>query len=125
MLSHSELHSDEVKLLPPDSPSREELAHRLTPLPEYRPPPPEPTQRPQFSVGDVLVVMVGVAVGLSGGTWIRADTFAAILGLATLLGLLLVHLYPPQSHLGKLIWATMVLAYVMAVAAALLKPAAA
>ena len=85
-------------------------------------PRPNATSRPQFSVGDVMIVMVGVAVGLAGGTWMPADIFAAMLGLVTLLGLLLVHLYPPETHLAKLIWATLVLAYVMAVFAALLKP---
>ena len=93
------------------------------PPPKLEPPPPERPGRPQFSVGDVMIVMVGVAVGLAGGTWMPPDIFAAVLGLLTLVGLLLVHLYPPETHLAKLIWASLVLAYVMAVFAALLKPA--
>jgi hypothetical protein len=79
-------------------------------------------RRPQFSVGEILVVMVGVAAGLAGGTWMPADIFAAILGLVTLLGLLAVHLHPPRSRLGKLLWMTLVLAYVMAVLAAIVRP---
>jgi hypothetical protein len=113
---------DEFRVLPPEGHSREELSHFLEPPPSFQPPPPEPVARPQFTLGDVLVVMVGVAVGLAGGTWMPADHFAAIMGLVTLLSLLAVHLYPPESHLGKLIWATIVLAYVMAVLTALLKP---
>ncbi len=116
---------DDFRLLPPEGHSREEMAELLDPPQPFKPPPPEAAARPQFSVGDVLIVMVGVAVGLAGGTWMRPDHFAAIMGLVTLLGLLAVHLYPPESHLGKLIWATIVLAYLMAVLAALLKPAAA
>jgi hypothetical protein len=115
---------DDMRLLPPEGRSREEMAHLLDPPQPFEPPPPAIAVRPQFSVGDVLIVMVGVAVGLAGGTWMRPDHFAAIMGLVTLLGLLAVHLYPPESRLGKLIWATIVLAYVMAVLTALLKPAA-
>jgi len=114
---------EDFRVLPPEGHSREQLSHLLEPPPTYEPPPAEPAARPQFSVGDLLVVMVGVAVGLAGATWMRPDHFAAIMGLVTLLGLLAVHLYPPESHLGKLLWATIVLAYVMAVLTALLKPA--
>ena len=116
---------DDFRLLPPEGPSREELSHVLEPPPAFQPPPPEPVRRPQFTLGDVLIVMVGVAVGLAGATWMRADHFAGVMGLVALLGLLVVHLYPPQSHLGNLIWATVVLAYAMALLTALLKPAVA
>jgi hypothetical protein len=33
-----------------------------------------------------------------------------------------VHLYPPETRLGKLVWATIVLAYAIAVVTALFKP---
>jgi hypothetical protein len=83
----------------------------------------EPASRwPQFSVGDVMILMVGVAGGLAGGTWMPTDVFAAVLGLATLVGLLVVSWRPPETHLGKLIWATLVIAYVMAVFAAVFRP---
>ena len=52
--------------------------------------------QPQFSVGDVLIVMVGVAVGLAGGTWMPTDHFAAVMGLVTLLGLLVVICIRPK-----------------------------
>jgi|GEM_PF-2958606 hypothetical protein len=115
---------DDFRLLPPEGHSREELSQLLKPPPTFQPPP-EIAARPQFTVADVLVVMVGVAVGLAGATWMRPDYFAAVMGLVTLVGLLAVHLWPPESHLGKLIWATIVMAYVMAVLTALLKPAVA
>jgi hypothetical protein len=118
------LDDDQFRLSPPECPSREELAHRLQPAPAFEPPAAEPSRRPQYSVGDVMILMVGVAVGLAGGTWMPADVFAGVLGLATLLGLLLVHLYPPESHVAKLLWSTMVLAYLIAVFTALLRPVA-
>ncbi|MDX1944769.1 MAG: hypothetical protein SFU86_05120 [Pirellulaceae bacterium] len=114
--------ADEFPLRPLDCPSREQWSARLEPPPQPVLPPAEPPRRPQFSVGEVMIVMVGVAVGLAGGTWMPADIFAASLGLVTLFGLLVVHMHPPESRLAKLIWATLVLAYVMAVFAALLKP---
>jgi hypothetical protein len=112
---------EEFRLRPPDCPSREEKLH------EFEPPPPLPifalpTAPPfQFSVFDVMVVMVGVAGGLAGGTWMPSDIFAAILGLVTLLGLALVHFFPPQSHFAQLVWGSLVLAYVVAVGAAIFK----
>lgn len=112
----------DFEIRPPDGPSREELSRRLDPPPSLQPPPVATAPRPQFGVGDLMVVMVGVAAGLAGGTWMPPDIFAAILGLVTLFGLLAVHLYPPESHLGKLLWGTLVLAYVMAVLAALCQP---
>jgi hypothetical protein len=84
-------------------------------------PQPKSPEWPQFRISDLLILMIGAAVGLAGGTWGPADLFAAILGLITLIGLLFVHLFPPRSRTGKLVWATVVLAYVMAVAAALVK----
>ena len=83
---------------------------------------PAPTRRGQFSVGDLLILTVGVAVGLAGGSWMPTDVFAAVLGLCTLLGLLVVSWRPPRSHLGKVLWATLVLAYVIAVFAAVFRP---
>src|SRR5690242_12292270 len=99
--------SDEhgFSLREPDCPSREELErHLLGPI-ELEPEPPRPPG-PQFSLSDVMILTVGVAVGLAGGSWMPTDLFAAILGMATLAGLLVVSLYPPDSHLGKLIWAS-------------------
>lgn len=77
--------------------------------------------RPRFSIGDLLIVTVGAAVGLAGGTWMPADLFAAILGLITLLSLLLVHLFPPRSRAGKVMWAALVVGYITAVLAALIR----
>ena len=71
-----------------------------------------------------MILMVGVAIGLAGGSWMPTDVFAATLGLLTLVGLLVVSWHPPETHLGKLIWATLVLAYVIAVFAAVFRPLA-
>jgi len=119
---HPQEKADEpLRLRLPECPSREEQ------LREFEPPPPLPafvlpTAPPfQFSVFDVMVVMVGVAGGLAGGTWMPSDIFAAILGLVTLLGLALVHFFPPQSHFAQLVWGSLVLAYIVAVGAAIFK----
>jgi hypothetical protein len=83
---------------------------------------PAALHRPQFGVRDVMVLSVGVAAGLAGGRWIAPDHFAVIVGLVTLLGLLTVHVYPPRSQWGKLLWGTLVAAYVVAVGMALCRP---
>ena len=112
---------EEFRLRLPECPSREEQ------LREIEPPPPLPvaalpTAPPfQFSVSDVMIVMIGVAGGLAGGTWMPSDIFAAVLGLVTLLGLVLIHFFPPESHFARLLWGTLVLAYIVAVAAAIIK----
>lgn len=74
---------------------------------------------PRFSIAFLLFAMVGVGIGLAGGTWM----FAAILGLATLFGLLIVHLLPPRTQPGQLVWAAIVTGYITAVLTALIKSA--
>jgi hypothetical protein len=113
---------DDVVLRPPDCPSREELERGFREPVQL--PAPEPVQQPplQFSVRDLMILMVGVAAGLAGGTWMPTDVFAAILGLATLAGLLLVSWRPPETHLGKMIWASFVVAYFLAVLVAVFRP---
>jgi hypothetical protein len=109
-------------LRPPECPSREELERDLADpiqLPDPSPLRPPP---PQFSLGDIMLLMVGVAAGLAGGSWMATDLFAAILGLATLVGLLIVSWHPPETRLGKIIWASFVVAYFMSVLAAVLRP---
>ena len=85
-------------------------------------PPTSAPPPPQFSLGDVMILMVGVAVGLAGGSWMPNDAFAAILGLVTLVGLVAVSWYPPQTRLGRIVWAALVAAYFMAVLAAIVRP---
>lgn len=115
--------SDEFVLRPPDGPGRERIERFLDPPPQLPPdPPPKPSEY-QFRLTDLLIVTAGVAVGLAGGSWMRRDVFAAVLGLVTLLGLMAVHIYPPESRLGKVIWGTLVLAYLVSVGAAILRPA--
>ena len=112
---------EEFRLRPSDCPSREEKLLEYEPFPQLpaMPIPAAPTF--QFTVFDLMIVMVGVAGGLAGGTWMPSDIFAAILGLVTLLGLVLIHFFPPESHFARLMWGTLVLAYIVAVGAAIFK----
>ena len=112
---------DQFRLRPPDCPSREEKLHELEPLPVFSVVPIPAAPPFQFTVFDLMVVMIGVAGGLAGGTWMPSDIFAALLGLVTLFGLALVHFFPPESHFARLMWGTLVLAYVIAVGAAIFK----
>jgi hypothetical protein len=109
-------------LRPPECPSRDEWQRVLKGPIEILPEPAAPPRWPQFSLGDLMILMVGVAAGLAGGSWMPTDLFAAILGLATLLGLLVVSWRPPESHVGRVIWASFVVAYFMAVLAAVFHP---
>jgi len=107
-------------LLPPEGPSREELERGLSdPIELPGPPPPPPP--PQFSIRDAMLLMVGLSVGLAGGSWMPSDAVAAVLGMVTVLGLVVVTLYPPESRLGKLIWASLVVAYFTALLAAIIR----
>jgi hypothetical protein len=81
------------------------------------------TDRPRFSIADLLIAMVGVAIGMAGGTWMQADLFAAILGLVTLVGLLVVHLFPPRRIVPRMLWSALVCGYIAAVSTALLESA--
>jgi hypothetical protein len=81
------------------------------------------TDRPRYSIADLLIVMVGAAIGLAGGTWMQADLFAAIVGLLTLVGLLVVHLFPPQKAVPRMLWSALVCGYIAAVCTALIKSA--
>ena len=113
--------SDQIRLRPLDCPSREEKLREFEPFPPL-PVVPIPVAPPfQFTVFDIMIVMIGVAGGLAGGTWMPSDIFAAILGLVTLLGLALIHFFPPESHFARLMWGTLVLAYIVAVGAAIFK----
>ena len=114
--------SEPIALQPPDCPSRDDWARHLNRPPEPEPPPPPPPRWPQFSLSDLLILTVGIAAGLAGGSWMPTDVFAAILGLITLVGLLVVSWQPPETHLGKLIWATVVISYIVAVGAAIFRP---
>ncbi|HZL91035.1 MAG TPA: hypothetical protein VFB96_21900 [Pirellulaceae bacterium] len=110
--------ADELRLLPPDCPSSDQFLRQYAVAEEPEPPPPPPPQRFQFSLVDLMVVMIGVAVGLAGGTWMPAEQFAGIMGLLILLGLVLIHFYPLESHGARLAWGTFILAYFVALVAA-------
>lgn len=116
---------DDFKLRPPDGPGRERIEKFLEPSPLAAMPEEPPAKSEyQFRLTDILIVTAGVGLGLAGGSWMPRDIFAAILGLVTLLGLMLVHVYPPESRLGKVLWGTLVMAYLISVVAAIFRPLA-
>lgn len=112
--------AEELRVLPAEGPSREELSRQIEPPPPLALPAVEVERPVQWSISDLLVVTTGVAISLAGGTWMPPQVFAAVLGLVTLIFLLIVHLHPPESRLAKVIWGTLVFAYILAVVAAVL-----
>jgi hypothetical protein len=113
--------AEDFRLRLPDCPSREEQLREFEPFPPIPAAPVAAAPAFQYSVFDLMIVMVGIAGGLAGGTWMPSDLFAALLGLVTLIGLALIHFIPPESHFARLLWGTLVLSYVVAVGAAIFK----
>src|SRR5689334_7705976 len=96
---------DDFLLRPPECRSREELERELAD-PIVLPNPPPPAAPFQFSIGDVMLLMVGVSVGVAGGSWMPARTFGFALGLMTILVLIAFTLHPPQSRTARLVLTT-------------------
>ncbi|WP_254508411.1 hypothetical protein [Anatilimnocola floriformis] len=116
---------DEFKLQPPDGPGRERIEKFFDGSPlAAMPVDPPPKSDYQFRLTDLLIVTAGVGLGLAGGSWMPRDIFAAILGVVTLIGLMAVHIYPPESRLSKVLWATLVMSYLISVVAAIFRPLA-
>ena len=114
--------ADELRLLPPDCPSSDQFRQHFEKLDAAEPEPaPAVPPRFQFSLVDLMIVTAGVGLGLAGGTWMPADYFAGIMGLLILGGLILVHFYPLESHGAKLAWGTFILAYFVALLAAVFR----
>lgn len=113
--------ADELRLLPPDCPSSDQFRQRFEKSDAVEPAPVPPPARYQFSLVDLMIVTAGVGLGLAGGTWMPADYFAGIMGLLILGGLILVHFYPLESHGAKLAWGTFILAYFVALLAAIFR----
>lgn len=91
-------------------------------LPEPDEPPPSP--RLQFSLVELMVITLAVAVGMAGGTWMPPSMFAGVMSILAMVGLLAVHFFPPESRGGWLVWVTVFLAYFVAVLVAVMKPGA-
>ena len=115
------LRPGDFRLLPPEGKTPEEL---LGPAPAPKLPEAEgEAVRPpfQFSIGELMLITVGVSLGAAGYHWFPVDIYAAILGLCTLVGLMVVSHYPPQSRGVKIIWAMLIAAYAASVAIAVFK----
>jgi hypothetical protein len=115
---------DDFTLRPLECRSREELERELADpilLPEA-PPPPRPWQ---FSIGDVMFLMVGGSIGLAGGSTLWGHAFEFALGLVTLSLLVIFQFHPPQTHAGRLVLTAVLIAYFSALLAAAIRPTAA
>jgi hypothetical protein len=114
---------DDFRLRPPECRSREELERELAD-PICFPEAPPPAAPFQFSIGDVMLLMVGVSVGVAGGSWMPARIFGFYLGLLTILVLIGFTLHPPQSRTARLVLTTVLVAYFSAMLAAAIRPPA-
>ena len=113
--------SRELNLLPVDGKTPEELSQR----PKYflkATHEPEVEKPYQFSLAELMLITTGVALGAAGGRWFPSDVYAALMGLVTVVGLLVVTLHPPQSRWAKIVWGMLIAAYAVAVFVAILKP---
>ena len=120
-VSPSPLRPGEFRLLPPEGKTPEEL---LGPAPAVKLPEAEGQIKRspfQFSIGELMLITVGVSLGAAGYHWFPVDIYAAILGLFTLVGLIVVSHNPPESRRAKIIWAMLIVAYAVAVAMAVFK----
>jgi hypothetical protein len=122
-MMESSFQDDEFALKPIENPSREQFERKFEPISVEAPTTPAPKPI-RFSLSDIMLVMVGVAIGSAGGNWMPAEAFAGWMGIAAIAAVILVQHYPPASHLARVCWLAMGLAYVIALALAIFRLAA-
>lgn len=120
-MADSSIQDDEFVLRPIENPSREQFERKLEPISVDASPPVAAAKPIRFSLADMMLVTVGIAVGSAGGNWVPADVFAGLLGVAAVTAVLLVQCYPPESHFARVSWLAMGLAYAVALAVAIFK----
>jgi len=81
-------------------------------------PPEEPFQ---FRISDLLFLMFGVALGLSGGTWIPAGMFALIVGILALAAPFVLEIYEFDQRDIRVAWTTLIISYWLALVVATLR----
>jgi hypothetical protein len=78
--------------------------------------------RPQFSLRDLFVLTTIVAIELAGLRWFGARGLAAIAGMAAVGWLIFVTVYH-ATPLFRLVWWSLLVAYLLALLTALVEPA--
>jgi hypothetical protein len=118
-VTDSSFQNDEFALRPIETPSREQFERKLEPISVDASPPVSAAKPIRFSLSDIMLVMVGVAIGSAGGNWVPAHVFAGFMGVAAIAAVLLVQYYPPESHFARVSWFAFGLAYAVALGVAL------
>ena len=82
-----------------------------------------PTEPPsQFSLGELLVWMAIVSVGLSGLAWMGPSIFAGLCGFLALAVLIVSLIWKPGAPLFQILWYALLVMYTVAILIAILTP---
>jgi hypothetical protein len=102
----------------------ESLAERKAPLiPLHSNATGPPTDPPsQFSLGELLVGMAMVSVGLSGLVWLSPPIYAGVCGFLALAMLIATVIWKPNAPLFQLLWYALLVMYMVSIVIALLAP---
>lgn len=80
-----------------------------------------PVERFRFHIADVMTVVTGISIAFAGGTWIRSEIFALILGLLVLVGIAVTSFHPLESRRQSVLWLTLILSYISSTIAAFVR----
>ena len=82
-----------------------------------------PTEPPaQFSLGELLIWMAIVSVGLSGLAWMGPPIFAGVCGFLALAVLIVSLVWKPGAPLFQILWYALLVMYATAIIIAILAP---
>lgn len=77
---------------------------------------------PQFSLGEFLLWMAIMSVGLSGLAWIAPPIFAGACGILALAAMIITVVWNPQAPMFQLVWYALLFMYLIALIIAFLAP---
>jgi hypothetical protein len=76
----------------------------------------------QFSLGEFLLWIAIVSIGLSGLAWIAPPIFAGLCGFLALAVLIVTLIWNPQAPLFQLVWYALLAMYMISIVIAILVP---